>query len=146
MTAFEFALYAAAIVAVLLLRAEATAATPSAPLAIAGRWATEADLDAEIAADMAEQAALDAEIAADLAAWNALKAEAATDLAAHAALDAEIAADLDAPAADEWEQELKAMATADLRRLCTDQGIVWRNARQGKHLTKAAMIAALMAV
>lgn len=41
------------------------------------------------------------------------------------------------------QPDLAAMPSTELRRLCSERGIKWRNAHQSKHLTKPEMLTAL---
>jgi hypothetical protein len=121
MQAFDLFLYALAIITVLLLRAEPT----PAPVA------TEpADIDV------------------DLPTLSELLTEAAEMTAKPAPT---VAAAITAPAAVAVVKvatapDYSTLKTPQLRKLCSQRGITWRNALgQNKHLPKAAMVEALLA-
>lgn len=121
MQAFDLFLYALAIITVLLLRAEPT----PAPVAIAP-----ADIDV------------------DLPTLGELLTEAA---AMTAKPTPTVAAAITAPAAVavvkvEATQDYSTLKTPQLRKLCSQRGITWRNALGvNRHLPKAAMVEALLA-
>ena len=120
MQAFDIALYALAIITVLLLRAETTTAT--APTEAPQPQPEPQPQPAKISDPLPATPAIAATIAspAAVAVVKVAKAKGSTDYST--------------------------LKTPQLRQLCGQRGIVWRNALgANKHLSKAAMIAALSA-
>ena len=113
MQAFDIALYALAIITVLLLRAEATPATV-APTAAPEAPQTTAPAPAPAMAQAISQPV----------ATLTIPTESSTE----------------APA------DLASLKTPQLRKLCSQRGITWRNAHGKKHLRNAEMIEMLQAL
>ena len=118
MTAFDFFLYAAAIIGVLLLRAE----TPApAPVALASEPAGEQNGETAIALNPAPAPAMAAAIAEPIA----------------------IALVEVQPVSTNY----RTMTSQELRHHCTRRGIAWAHTRgRNRHMLKPAMVAALEAL
>ena len=124
MELFDFALYAAAILGVLWLRAETTAPAPVAPAPLP-------DVDLPPLEKLVAEA--------ETLAAKPVPAMAAA-MAAPAAIAVVEVEPVAKPPYSEW-------TSPSLRDECQRRGIRWRNARgKGKHLLKPAMIAALEAL
>lgn len=126
MQAFDIALYALAIITVLLLRAEPTTAIEAPAPIEAPTAAPEAPQTTAPAPAMAQAISQPVAVAV-------VKVEASTE-----------APSTEAPA--DLASILASMTSTELRKECQSAGVKWRNAHgKGRHLTKAAMVEAMVA-
>ena len=120
MELFDFALYAAAIIGVLWLRAETPAPLPAAPAPLP-------DVDLPGLEDLVSEA--------EALAAKPMPAVAAPIFAPTAIARLEVA------------PSYRTMSSQELRRHCTRRGITWAHTRgRNKHMLKGAMVAALEAL